>query len=474
MNTATPETSGRQKIHTSRLTLLLILIVSLILILFGIYDILARRGELTAALNESLGNISLRLSKSLEKPLWDMNSPIVNEFIKYEMADKILAAVFVFGADHKEVVTGKGKDDSGGIIDIKEIPAAEELLYMTREIKKGNQLIGHVDIWVTRTYLLHELRRQVMRTVGTIVTIALILSFSLNFLIRHGVVKPIRNVIAQLSESSSRVTGDAEHINDSSRQLAAAATQQAANLQETSASLEEMTSMTRCNADNAEQANRMSNAATKLAVDSVDSMKKLVEVMHKVRQSTGEMAKIMRTIDEIAFQTNLLALNAAVEAARAGEAGKGFGVVAEEVRNLAKRSAEASRNTADLIEAAQKHTETGVTTSDDVARKLNGIQGNANKSATLIAEITAASKQQALGIDQITRAVTEMNTIVQQNASDANTSALSAGHLEAEADTLNEMVDRLATITGQERTAAKLSLSPPKERLPDTASPVDA
>ena len=472
MNT---ETSCKPRIRTSRLTILLILMVSFILILFGVYDYLARRTELTFALNDSLDRISLRLSKSLEKPLWDMNSALVKEIIKYEMSDQSLATAIAFGADHKEVIVGLAKDPEGLLIDVREPPATNLFEHISREIIKGKQSIGFVDLWMTRGYLQKDLRRQVAKTCGTIVAIALILSVALNGLIRREVVRPLGSVIRQLSDSSASVTQDSGHITGSSRQLAEAATRQAADLEETSTSLEEMTAMTRRSAENSEQANRMSAAATKLAADSVDSMKKLAEAMQQIRQSTTQMAHIMRTIDEIAFQTNLLALNAAVEAARAGEAGKGFGVVAEEVRNLARRSAEAARSTANLIETAQKNVEIGVVTSDEVARKLSGIHGNANKSANLIAEITEASKQQASGIDQIAHAVTEMSAVVQQNAADANTSALSAGHLEAEADSLNEMVDRLASITGQPRTAAKPTLSPPKEQIPDTGpSPADA
>jgi hypothetical protein len=438
----------QRRLHTSYLTLLLILIVSLILIFFGVYDYFVRRGELTSTLNESKDHISLRLSKSMEKPLWDMNTTLVDEFIKYEMADKALVAVFVFGVDHKEIIMGKVKNPGGEITDSKELPSTEGFLKTSCEIKKGTQLIGQVDIWLTSEFMKKDLRRQVIRSGSTIVVIALILSFALNFLVRFGVVKPIRNVIAMLSDNSARVTGDAEHIHGSSRRLAEAASEQAASLEETSSSLKEMTSMTQRNAENAEQANRMSNAATQLAVDSVEATKRLAGAMRQIQQSTVQMAKIMRTIDEIAFQTNLLALNAAVEAARAGEAGKGFGVVAEEVRNLAKRSAEASRNTADLIETAQKHTQVGVTTTDDVAGKLNGIQNNANKSASLIAEIAAASKEQAQGIDQVNTAVSEMDKVVQQNAANAEQSASASEQLSSQAQELNAMIAQLAAIVG--------------------------
>jgi methyl-accepting chemotaxis protein len=177
-------------------------------------------------------------------------------------------------------------------------------------------------------------------------------------------------------------------------------------------------------------------------------MKRMTEAIDKIKNSASETAKIIKTIDEIAFQTNLLALNAAVEAARAGEAGKGFAVVAEEVRNLARRSAEAAKNTADLIEGSQKNAEAGVAVTAEVAKNLVGIKDNAGKVATLIAEIAAASKEQSQGIDQVNTAVSEMDKIVQKNAANAEESASASEELTSQAQELSAMVDQLVGIVG--------------------------
>ena len=206
--------------------------------------------------------------------------------------------------------------------------------------------------------------------------------------------------------------------------------------------------MTRQNADNANQANATAKQAADLAGTGVESMKRMTEAIDKIKNSASETAKIIKTIDEIAFQTNLLALNAAVEAARAGEAGKGFAVVAEEVRNLARRSAEAAKNTADLIEGSQKNAEAGVTVTAEVAKNLGGIRDNAGKVATLIAEIAAASKEQSQGIDQVNTAVSEMDKIVQKNAANAEESASASEELTSQAQELSAMVDQLVGIVG--------------------------
>ena len=206
--------------------------------------------------------------------------------------------------------------------------------------------------------------------------------------------------------------------------------------------------MTRQNADNANQANGAAKEANTMALEGVNSMKRMADAIELIKNSASETAKIIKTIDEIAFQTNLLALNAAVEAARAGEAGKGFAVVAEEVRNLARRSAEAAKTTADLIEGAQKNAEAGVNVSTEVAKNLSGIQDKAGKVATLIAEIAAASKEQSQGIDQVNTAVSEMDKVVQQNAANAEESASASEELSSQAQELSAMVEDLSAIVG--------------------------
>ena len=176
-------------------------------------------------------------------------------------------------------------------------------------------------------------------------------------------------------------------------------------------------------------------------------MKDMSAAIAEIRSSAQEMAKIVKTIDEIAFQTNLLALNAAIEAARAGEAGKGFAVVADEVRNLARRSAEAAKTTAGLIEGAQKNAEAGVQTTAKVSTSLTQIQGSALKVATLVAEITAASRQQSQGIEQVNIAVSEMDKVVQQNAANAEESASAAEELSSQAQELYALVAELTALT---------------------------
>jgi methyl-accepting chemotaxis protein len=204
-----------------------------------------------------------------------------------------------------------------------------------------------------------------------------------------------------------------------SQGLSEAASAQAASLEETSSSLEEMTSQTKQTAGNAGQANNLMSMAQQIIEKANVSMSELTGSMKEIAAGSEKSQKIVKTIDEIAFQTNLLALNAAVEAARAGEAGAGFAVVADEVRNLAIRAAEAAKNTSGLIEDIVKKVRNGEKLVGVTNEAFKEVMGGSGKVLQLIAEIAGSSREQSQGIDQISRAVAEMNNLTQQNAAGA-------------------------------------------------------
>ena len=268
--------------------------------------------------------------------------------------------------------------------------------------------------------------------------------------ITRSVTKPIHRVIDGLTDGSMQVTAAADQVAQSSQTMAEGASEQASSLEETSASLEEMSSMTRQNAENAGQADRMAGDAREAADKGLEAMQRMSGAIGKIKNSADETAKIIKTIDEIAFQTNLLALNAAVEAARAGEAGKGFAVVAEEVRNLAQRSAEAARTTSQLIEESQGNSENGVQVSQEVAEVLQQISESIQKVTELVAEVSAASNEQAQGVDQINTAVAQMDKVTQSNAASSEEAASASEELSAQARELDGMVAVLVrTVDGK-------------------------
>lgn len=270
----------------------------------------------------------------------------------------------------------------------------------------------------------------------------------------------INTTFESLDEALNRVTDTVEavsrassEISEGSRTLAEGASEQASALEEVSSSLEEMSSMTGQNADNANQAKALSVAARESAEKGKREMERMVEAIDQIRTSSSQTAKIVKTIDEIAFQTNLLALNAAVEAARAGDAGKGFAVVAEEVRSLAQRSAEAARNTAAMIEEAVKNAENGVNITHSVAGILNEIVDGSGRVNDLVAEIAAAAGEQAQGIEQINNGVAQMDSITQSNAANSEESAASSDELRNRAELLREMVAEFRLTDAERETA---------------------
>ena len=258
----------------------------------------------------------------------------------------------------------------------------------------------------------------------------------------------VRRVVGELDQSASGVAQAAQQITAASQSLAEGASEQAASLEETSASLEELTSMVQRNASSAQQAKALSGQTRSAADTGAADMEQMRQSMLAIKSSSDDIAKIVKSIDEIAFQTNILALNAAVEAARAGEAGAGFAVVADEVRNLAQRSAVAAKETADKIQDAISKTNQGVTVSTKVASSLKLIIDKARQVDDLVGEIAAASNEQSQGISQINTAVTGMDKVTQNNAASAEESASAAQELVSQAESVKTSVGTLKRLVG--------------------------
>jgi methyl-accepting chemotaxis protein len=269
-------------------------------------------------------------------------------------------------------------------------------------------------------------------------------------IIGRSVTKPVRKAVEGLSKASEEVASAADQVSVSSQSLAEGASEQAAAIEETSSSLEEISSMTRQNAENAGQAKSLMDQTALTVAKTNESMIQLTGSMHEISKVSEETQKIIKTIDEIAFQTNLLALNAAVEAARAGEAGAGFAVVADEVRNLAMRAAEAAKNTALLIEGTVKTVKVGSEVMEKTRAEFSGVSSTVTKAGELVGEIAAASNEQAQGIEQVNRAVSEMEKVVQQNAASAEESASASEEMSAQAACLLDFVKDLVKVVGGE------------------------
>ncbi len=303
------------------------------------------------------------------------------------------------------------------------------------------------------------------------VFLGLLASVFLMWAIGRSIVHPLRNMIEGLNASSEQVASAAGQVASASQTLAEGSSQQAASLEETTSSLEEMSSMSKQSAGNAGQADSLMKETNRVVETANTSMTDLSRSMDDISAASQETQKIVKTIDEIAFQTNLLALNAAVEAARAGEAGAGFAVVADEVRNLAMRAADAARNTASLIEETVKKVQGGAEVVLKTSDAFGEVSANSGKVGGLVSEIAAASGEQAQGIEQVNRAVFEMDKLTQANAANAEESASASEEMSAQAEQMKSYVEDLTALvgsTGRHRTGAKGSKSAKKAGLAAT------
>lgn len=249
-------------------------------------------------------------------------------------------------------------------------------------------------------------------------------------------------ILTEITAAADQVAVGSKQISDSSIVLSQGATEQASSIEELTASLEEISSQTKLNAENASQANKLADAAKTDAAQGNVHMKEMLQAMEDINESSSNISKIIKVIDDIAFQTNILALNAAVEAARAGQHGKGFAVVAEEVRNLAARSADAAKETTDMIEGSIKKTEDGTKIAKDTAEALAKIVDEIDKVAELVNDIANASNEQAAGINQINQGIIQVSDVVQNNSATSEESAAASEELSGQASLLKEMVSR--------------------------------
>ncbi|MDP0500571.1 MAG: methyl-accepting chemotaxis protein [Verrucomicrobiota bacterium JB022] len=339
-------------------------------------------------------------------------------------------------------------------------------------------LVPGTDVWISSGVYLDNLqaaREEVLEaieaeafkiqwlTAGIGAGLIIFVLLPMAYVISRNITRQLTQTSDFLSHSSDQVATAAHAIAASSNDLSSGACQQAAAIEETSASLEEISSMAKSNAENSQQCNHLMQETMAALEDATTRLEMLTRSMDAIARSNQETQKIIRTIDEIAFQTNLLALNAAVEAARAGEAGAGFAVVAEEVRSLANRSAEAAKSTSALIETGVQRMEEGNTLVKVCNEVFASLTDKSSQVAQLLTGVADASVQQSSGVGQVSKAVQDMDSVVQKNAAGAEESSASAEELSALAAELQQSVAQLDQIVrGAKKSARKAT-----EELPE-------
>ncbi len=320
--------------------------------------------------------------------------------------------------------------------------------------------------------------RKLGLTNGLLALGVMLLGVVLVCLAARAITRPVDAILDQLHEGSKVVAGAAGKVSDNSQSLAAGAAEQAAALENSSSSLEEIASLARENALNCQEADELMRQAARDTAQAEKIIGRLEETMAHLKEVSSQTVFIVQSIDEIAFQTNILALNAAVEAARAGEAGAGFAAVAEEVRNLAQRTSEASRQTEELINLNLEAMQQGAEMVEQTCASFQAVQSSANRAAELVSQIALAGGQQSRGIESINKAVGEMGRVTQLNAVGAEESAATARELSGQMERMYSLVDRLVLLVGERAAGPNGSGgrkaaadSPARDGRPSVASP---
>jgi len=372
--------------------------------------------------------------------------PITRRAEDLQRLEEIHAAAMAYRKDLAEII---GNFAKAAQITAQRMKAADEFDAIITSV---------LDRSIQRTTAVATTETTSLQTATMVVTggvlAAIVLGCSIAFIIVRRLNRVLGDTSDTLTQGALQIVAASRQVSATSQTLAEGSSQQAASLEESSSSLEELSSMTKRNAESASKV-KSAAAQTRSSADAgAQQMETMVAAMGAIRVASDDIAKILKTIDEIAFQTNILALNAAVEAARAGEAGSGFAVVADEVRALAQRCATAAKETAGKIEASVSKSQQGAAISVEVAKNFTTIQEQIRSLDTLIAEIASASNEQSQGISQVSTAVAEMDRVTQSNAAGAEESASAAEELNAQAEVLKETVGQLQQLIGGGQTSA--------------------
>ncbi len=371
----------------------------------------------------------MALLASIEKAA-DSARPVIDEAVQLTLINKDAEAKALVLTDVKAAVA-----QWAGYVN--------ELKNYSDQLKEATIVQAQQTYYHSRTTLL------------ILIVIAMIVGVMMSYILTLSITRPMSSIAIRIGEGAGQVAAASGQLSASAGQLSQGSAEQASAIEETSSTLQESASMMLQNTTNTKQAAGLSEKAKESANQGSAEMQQMMDSIQEIKKSSDQIAKIIKVIDDIAFQTNILALNAAIEAARAGEAGMGFAVVAEEVRNLAGRSAQAAKDTTAIIENNIELSSNGVAVAEKVQEALNGITLQTKKVNELMDEIASASQEQVQGIEQVNKAMSQVESVTQQNAANAEESASAAEELNAQAESMRQIVVELSKLVNGEATVLK-------------------
>jgi len=405
------------------------------------------RSDMNTQLSALTALSAKNLSAGLAVPIWNFDEQASEKIIDSVMFEKQIAAVVVRNKENT-VLHSKIRDSAWNIVKSNKEISGNYFL-KAEDILRDEDKIGTVKVYVTSEFMRKEISHSLVSMLAVFMISNALLFLILFFSIRKWVIFPVSHIIRGITRGTEQIFSSSEQVASASQSLAEGTSEQAASGQEISSSLEEVSSMVRQNADNAAQTDAFMKNVALVVEKANQSVNRLTGSMEDIIRTSMETSGLVKTIDEIAFQTNLLALNAAIEAARAGQSGGGFAVVAGEVRNLAMRAAQASRNTSDLLEGTLNKVQTGGKIAAETREAFGQVSDYAHKAGGLIGEIAGTSQEQALRIGHLSNAVSGTDRITHNNAANAEETASASEEMKSQVEKIKILVSELTLLIGK-------------------------
>ncbi len=432
---------------------MLLLVTTAALALFALYDYTTTRSELEADLHQRATITVRRLSGSLTDPLWNFDESQAQAVLRSEMLEKRLYAVLVHAPKGERILQGIQRDEDWQAVSTEAVPEGRFIREQGRVVQDGEPL-ATVSAYFTPRFMERTLKSNMLSIAVTLLLLNLLLVITLIITIRRGMVRPLRRIADGLAHCAHGATATSGELTTVSRNLSEEASSGAASTAQSAATLETLAATIHNTAENAREADGLMRDAETAVGESGHAIQSVSETVRAILDSSDRTAKIVGTIDDIAFQTNLLALNAAVEAARAGETGAGFAVVANEVRNLAGRAAEAARNTTDRIEDTVAKVQSGAASVQAAEAAFSRVTQATHRLGEVIRTMSDASGEVSRGIEQITHATAEVDRVTQRTAASAQETAAAAQEMDAQARDAHGFAEELLAMVGGRRSRA--------------------